>query len=182
MAIHHARIIFSVEIGDKSHAFDLPRTDLKDKPATAKDFGIYPALQFNLKERLPASDSREQKFIFFIIGDKKCEVRVSTPYKKFLERTVSDFDGATAEFRQIAASLKQSGKVEQAPRVVKWRSFHADATDTPPKNTAPPNKPMHPTRDTKPLMFHESGWRAGDWRRSASSSISRSCAVLWVAN
>jgi hypothetical protein len=112
-----SRIIFNVEKGDKSHAFDVPRTDLEDKPATR--FRMYfVGIQINLKERLPASDSREQKFVPFMIRDKKCRVDNQKPYSKFLERTVNDFNGAMAEFKQLTASLKQSGKIQQAPAFV----------------------------------------------------------------
>lgn len=109
-----SRLVFSVQIGDKAHGFDLPRTDFKEKPATAKDFGYYPALQLNLREKLPASDSREQKFVFFRFGTDRCALEDS-PYKKFLERAVNDFDGALAAFRQTAAALKQAGRIRPAP-------------------------------------------------------------------
>jgi hypothetical protein len=112
-----SRIVFMVETGDKSHAFDVPRTDLEEKPATR--FRMYfVGIQINLKERLPASDSREQKFVSFMTKDKKCRVDNQKPYSKFLERTVSDFDGAMAEFKQLTASLKQAGKIQTAPAFV----------------------------------------------------------------
>jgi hypothetical protein len=112
-----SRIVFIVENGDQSHAFDLPRTALEDKAGTR--FRIdYVGIQINLKERLAASQSREQKFVPFMIEDRKCMVDNQKPYSKFLERTVNDFDGAMAEFKQITASLKQSGKIQQAPAFV----------------------------------------------------------------
>jgi hypothetical protein len=112
-----SRIIFIVEKGDKSHAFDVLRTDLEDKPGTR--FRMYfVGIQINLKERLPASDSREQKFVPFMIRDKNCRVDNQKPYSKFLERTVNDFNGAMAEFKQLTASLKQSGKIQQTPAFV----------------------------------------------------------------
>src|SRR5215217_8522521 len=54
-----SRIVFAVEEGDKSHAFDVSRTDLKNKPVTALQDFLPTGVQINLKERLPASDSRE---------------------------------------------------------------------------------------------------------------------------
>lgn len=123
-----SRITFVVQQGDQSHAFDAVRTDLSDKPVTIgeKRGGIgkglrttavnFTALQINLKEKLPASDSREQKFGLPMFGYKKdkCDVGDAGPYTKFLARTVNDFDGALAEFKQLAAWLKQAGKVQSA--------------------------------------------------------------------
>jgi len=112
-----SRISFAVERGDPSHAFDVPRTALKDKGGTR--FRMYfVGIQINLKERLPASDSREQKFVVFMSEDRKCQVSNQKPYSTLLERAVNDFGGAMAEFRQLAASLKQAGKVQEAPAVV----------------------------------------------------------------
>lgn len=112
-----SRIKFVVEKGDKSHAFDVPRTELKDKPGTR--FRMYfVGIQINLKEKLPASDSREQKFTTFMIEDKKCRVDNQKPYSMFLERTVNDFEGAMAEFKQLTSSLKQAGKIQQAPAFI----------------------------------------------------------------
>lgn len=112
-----SRIIFVVEKGDKSHAFDLPRTALEDKPGTRFRM-YYVGIQINLREKLPASDSREQKFTPFMIKDRKCQVDNQKPYSKLLERTVNDFNGAMAEFKQTAASLKQAGRIQQAPAFV----------------------------------------------------------------
>lgn len=124
-----SRITFVVQQGDQSHAFDVLRTDLKDKPVTIADkrggTGKWPstavdftALQINLKEKLPASDSKEQKFGLPLFGYKKdkCHMEEAGPYTKFLARTVNDFDGALAEFKQLTASLKQAGKVQSASR------------------------------------------------------------------
>jgi hypothetical protein len=112
-----SRIIFTVEEGDKSHAFDVPRMGLKDKPVT-RFVRTIAGMQINLRERLPTSDTKDQKFAFLVYGDKKCGVGDPDPYTKFLVRTVNDFDGAMAEFKQVTASLQQSGKIEQAPASV----------------------------------------------------------------
>jgi len=112
-----SRINFVVELGDKSHAFDVPRTDLEEKGGTR--FRMYfVGIQINLKEKLPASDSREQKFVPFMTKDRKCQIKNQKPYSQFLERTVNDFDGAVVEFKQLADSLKQSGKFQQAPAIM----------------------------------------------------------------
>lgn len=112
-----SRIIFTVEEGDKSHAFDVPRTDLKDKPVT-RFVRTIAGMQINLRERLPTSDTKDQKFAFLVFGAKKCDVKDPDPYTKFLVRVVNDFNGAMAEFKQVTASLKRSGKIEQAPASV----------------------------------------------------------------
>lgn len=109
-----SRVIFMVEAGDKSHAFDVPRTELEDKPGTRFRIG-WAGLQINLKERLVASDSREQKFVFLSPVDKKCRLSDPSRFNKFLERAVNDFNSAMAEFKQVAASLKQAGKIQPAP-------------------------------------------------------------------
>lgn len=110
------RIVFSVEAGDRSHGFDLPRTELKENEAT--DIGAgnlfvisnYVGMEFHLKEKLEASDSKTQKFAFTLVGGGKCHVRNSQPYSKFLKRAVKDFSGAVAEMNELADSLKQSGR------------------------------------------------------------------------
>lgn len=109
-----SRIIFIVEAGDKAHAFDVPRTDLEDKSGTRFRLD-WAGIQINLKERLTASDSREQKFVFLIPDDRKCRLYDPSRFNKFLERAVNDFDSALAEFKQLTASLKQAGKIQQAP-------------------------------------------------------------------
>jgi hypothetical protein len=115
-----SRIIFVVEKGDKSHAFEVPRTDLKNKPVSSLDRFFFSGLQINLRERLPASNSREQKFVFLIPEARDCDKYVSErdPYHKLLKRAVNDFNGAMIEFKRIAASLKQAGKIGQAPESV----------------------------------------------------------------
>jgi hypothetical protein len=120
-----SRIIFVVEKGDKLHAFDAPRTALKDKPVT-KFVRTLAGMQINFKQSPSASDTGDQKFAFLVMGDKKCGVEDPEPYTKLLARAVKDFDGAMAEFKQVAAALKQSGRVEQAP-----------ASVTPPGRLAP---------------------------------------------
>ena len=112
--ITRSRIIFVVKEGDQSHAFDVPRTDLKDKPVTTLQADVPSGIQINLKERLVASNSREQKFVFLMTGDSNCqEFLEPEPFTKFLKRTLTDFNGALAEFKQLTASLKQSGKIRQ---------------------------------------------------------------------
>jgi hypothetical protein len=122
-----SRIIFNVETGDKSHSFDIPRTALKDKPVSRHDYRGRVRLEFNLREKLPASNSSTQKFLFFLLGDKKCPPVRPQEYLKFLERAVNDFNGTMAKFKEVTASLKQSGKIEQAPPYV-----------APPKNSITP--------------------------------------------
>ena len=117
LLITPSRIVFVVEQGDPSHAFDVPRTALKEKGGTR--FKMYfVGIQINLKERLAASNSREQKFVPFMIKDKKCTVENQKPYSKLLERTVNDYAGAVVEFKRLADSLKQAGKVQQAPEFI----------------------------------------------------------------
>jgi hypothetical protein len=117
LLITPSRIVFVVEQGDPSHAFDVPRTALKEKGGTR--FKMYfVGIQINLKERLAASNSREQKFVPFMIKDRKCTVDNQKPYSKLLERTVNDFAGAMAEFKRLAESLKQAGKVQLAPEFI----------------------------------------------------------------
>lgn len=111
------RVSFVVDKGETSHAFDLPRTDLETKTGTRFRM-YYVGIQVNLKERLTASDSREQKFAVYLVRDKKCRVDNQKPYSQFLERTLNDFDGAVAQFKQLAEALKQAGKIQQAPLFV----------------------------------------------------------------
>jgi hypothetical protein len=132
-----SRIIFTVEAGDKSHAFDVPRTDLEDKPGTR--FRIqWAGLQINLKERLPASDSREQKFVFLIPAAKKCRLSDPSRFNKFLERAVNDFDTAMAEFKQAVAMLKQTGRVQWGPVFVVPPANSGNVMTAPPGEAAPP--------------------------------------------
>lgn len=116
-----SRIVFSVEEGDKSHAFDIPRTVINEKKPFEQIYAHYEGIQINLKEKLPGSNSSKQKFIFFLAVDKHCRRIVArrqmkaSPYRHFIQRTVKDFDGAVAEFKQLTASLKQSGRIQKAP-------------------------------------------------------------------
>jgi len=66
---------------------------------------IVTAIKINLREKLTPANSTEQQFVFFVFGDKQCHVNNPTPYNKFLEHALNDFDGAMAEFKQLAASL-----------------------------------------------------------------------------
>jgi hypothetical protein len=109
-----SRITFTIDEGDKSHSFDVPRTALKDKPVT-KFVRTIAGMQINLREKLPTSDTSDQKFAFLIFGVKKCGVGNPEPYSKFLARTVNDFNSAMTEFNQVTAALKQAGKIEHAP-------------------------------------------------------------------
>jgi hypothetical protein len=127
-----SRIIFTVETGDKSHSFDIPRTALKDKPV--EEWGsedMFPRLEFYLREKLPASNSSAQKFHFAISNEKHCfslyDQLNPDGFLKFLKRAVLDFNGTMAKFKEVAASLKQSGKIEQASPFV-----------VPPKNSLTP--------------------------------------------
>jgi hypothetical protein len=115
--ITRSRISFVVVEGDKSHAFDVPGTGLQNKPVSSLDQYFFSGIKLKLRERLPASDSREQKFVFLLSSNPACYNTLSTPdpYKKLLKQAVSDFTGAMNDFKRIAASLKQSGRIEQAP-------------------------------------------------------------------
>ena len=138
-----SRIVFSVEEGDESHAFDIPRTTMEEKKPVDIVYPPYEGIQFNLKEKLPGSNSNEQKFVFFLATRKGCRQMKAGPYRHFIQRTVKDFDGAVAEFKRVADSLKQSGRIQQAP---------ADAI--PPGNlggmTAPPGDATPPSSRTPP--------------------------------
>lgn len=111
--ITSSRIVFTVEEGDKSHSFDVPRTDLKSKAVSSLDRYSMAGLQINLKERHAASNSREQKFVFLMYGTN-CQKFVTdlNPYTKFLQRTINDFDGALDEFKHRTALLTGSGKTQ----------------------------------------------------------------------
>ena len=111
--ITSSRIVFVVMIGDKSHSFDISRTYLRDKQVSSSSmfYGSYVGIQFHTKEKLPGSNSNEQKFVFHVVSsDKHCDLSDWDPYRKFIERAVTDFDGMMAEFKRVAAELKQSGK------------------------------------------------------------------------
>jgi len=126
-----SRVVFRVETGDRSHAFDIPRTALKDKPVTNAGTR-YAGLQINLKEKLPATNSREQKFSSIVTGDRKCNSHDPSRFNEFLEHAVNDFTGAMAEFKQITTSLKEAGKVQR------------DAAAMPPTGDATSPKPLEP--------------------------------------
>jgi tetratricopeptide (TPR) repeat protein len=113
--ITRSRIVFTVEVGDKSHSFDVRRTDLKNKPVTTMGGALPTGIQMNLKERLQPSNSREQKFAFLMNG-YRCQGVPGDPdpFVQFLKRTIKDFDGALAEFNQLTSSLMRSGKIQQA--------------------------------------------------------------------
>ena len=113
------RIIFSVEVGDKAHGFDLPRSELKEKAVS--DLGnwltgsMYAGMEFHLKRKLAASESDTQKFVFALGGGEKCSVTNSEPYTDFMKRAVKDFGGTVAEMKRLADSLKQAGRVISTP-------------------------------------------------------------------
>ena len=85
---------------------------MKDKPGTNAGTR-YAGIKLNLKERLPATDSKEQQFGSSVAGDRSCYPHDPARFNKFLERTVNDFPRAMPEFQQLAASLKQAGKIQQ---------------------------------------------------------------------
>lgn len=113
------RIIFSVEVGDKAHGFDLPRSELKEKAVS--DLGnwlfgsTYAGMEFHFKQKLAASESDTQKFVFALGGSEKCSVTNSEPYTDFMKRAVKDFGGTVAEMKRLAESLKQAGRVISTP-------------------------------------------------------------------
>jgi hypothetical protein len=108
-----SRITFKVEEGDPTHAIDIPRTELMDKAVKRLGGKIFLSpfvgIKINLKEKLAASNSSEQKFVFFIVGER-CDYIYSDPYSKFIERAGNDFNGTVAEFKRLVDSLKQSGR------------------------------------------------------------------------
>jgi hypothetical protein len=110
-----SRIVFRVEEGDASHSFDIPRTVIREKEPFEEIYDKYEGIQINLKEKLLGSKSDEQKFVFILAGGKGCHRMKTSPYKHFIQRTVTDFDGAVAEFKRVADSLKQSGRIQEAP-------------------------------------------------------------------
>lgn len=128
--ITSSRIVFTVEEGDPSHAFEVKRTDLKTKPVTDLARYNFAGVQINLTERLAASNSREQKFAFLMHGIPTCRKYVTNPkpITKFLTLAINDFNAAMTEFNQRTASLHRSGRFElisigarvNAPRVDKF--------------------------------------------------------------
>ena len=138
-----SRIIFSVEKGDESHSFDIPRTVIREKKPFEQIYAEYEGIQINLKEKVSGSNSDEQKFVFFLARGKRCRQMEASPYRHFIQRTVKDFDGAVAEFKRVADSLKQSGRIQVVP-----------ASMIPPSNlggmTAPPGDTTPPSSQTPP--------------------------------
>lgn len=110
-----SRIVFRVKEGDTSHAFDIPRATIKEKKPFEEIYASYNGIQLNLKEKLPGSNSSEQKFVFYAVRDKHCQRMEGSPYRHFIQRAVKDFNGAVAEFKRAADSLKQSGRIQRAP-------------------------------------------------------------------
>ena len=117
--ITQTRVAFRIEVGDKSHAFDLQRTKLKDDAATSLgnrfQMSDYVGIRINLKEKLQPSDSDTQKFVFALVGDRGCDAIInSDPYTRFIKRAFTDFDGTVAELKRLGDSLKQAGRVGSA--------------------------------------------------------------------
>jgi tetratricopeptide (TPR) repeat protein len=65
------------------------------------------------------------------MGDGSCQQN-SSQFNKFLERAINDFTSAMAEFKQIATSLKQAGKIQKV------------AIFVPPTGNATSSKPVVP--------------------------------------
>lgn len=120
--ITSSRVVFLVEEGDKSHGFDLPRTALMDEPGSSPkvDWSLnkWSGIQINLRERQAASNSREQKFSFPSWQTSKCKLYDESRFNEFVKRIVNDFANTLAEFKQLATSLKETGKSQQSGLVV----------------------------------------------------------------
>ena len=120
--ISASRIIFLIEEGDTSHAFDVPRTDLRDKPGTQPkvDWSMnkWSGIQINLNERLQPSNSREQKLSFLSWMNSKCKDYNIYRVTEFIEQVVNDFPNKLAEFKQLASTLKEAGKIQQSALLV----------------------------------------------------------------
>lgn len=140
-----SRIVFRVKEGDRSHSFDIPRTLIREKKPFEEIYDKYEGIQINLKEKLPGSNSNEQKFVFFLASGKHCGQIRASPYKKFIQRTVKDFDGALAEFKQVADSLKRAGRIHEAPAPM-IPPGNLTAVTAPPGDTTPPNSHTPPPR------------------------------------
>lgn len=114
-----SRIVFTVEQGDKSHSFDVPRIELKSKPVSNFDKFSFTGLQINLKEKLAGSNSTEQKFVFLMYGTN-CQKFVTDldAYSKFLKRTIDNFASALDEFKHLTDSLTRSGNTQLASESV----------------------------------------------------------------
>ena len=117
-----SRVIFLVEAGDSSHAFDLARTELKDKPGSEPkvDWSMnrWSGIQINLNERLQSSNSREQKLAFITSANSKCKEVNQYRFTEFIEKVINDFPNMLAEFKQLATTLKEAGKVQQSELLV----------------------------------------------------------------
>jgi hypothetical protein len=113
-----SRIVFTVEEGDKTHAFDIPRTLIREKKPYEEIYAAYQGIQLNLKEKLPGSNSDEQKFVFSRAYDRRCSQMEASPYRHFIQRAVKDFGGAVAEFKRVADSLRQAGKIQPVPAYI----------------------------------------------------------------
>jgi hypothetical protein len=117
-----SRIIFLVEEGDSSHAFDVPRTGLQDKAGTQPkvDWSMnkWTGIQINLNERLQPSNSREQKLSFISWVNSKCKQYDDSRFTEFIEKAVNDFPNTLAEFKQLATALKENGKIQQSALLV----------------------------------------------------------------
>jgi hypothetical protein len=138
-----SRIVFRVEQGDGSHAFDIPRTLIREKKPYEEIYASYNGIQLNLKEKLPGSNSSEQKFVFYVARDKHCRQLEASPYRHFIQRAVKDFNGAVAEFKRVADSLKQSGRIRQAPASM-IPPGNSGGTAAPPGDTTPPSSQTPP--------------------------------------
>lgn len=139
-----SRVVFLVEEGDSAHGFDLPRTDLMDKPGSEPkvDWSMnnWSGIQINLKDRLQPSNSREQKLSFVSWQTSKCKEFNLTPITEYIEDVVNDFPAKLAEFKQLATTLKEAGKTQQSELLVLPPSdpikLAAAAKANPPKDPA----------------------------------------------
>jgi hypothetical protein len=138
-----SRIVFRVEVGDASHAFDIPRTVIREKKPFEEIYASYNGIQLNLKEKLPGSNSSEQNFVFYVVQDKHCRRMETSPYRHFIQRAVKDFNGAAAEFKRVADSLKQSGRILQAPASL-IPPGNSGGASAPSANAAPPSSQPPP--------------------------------------
>lgn len=138
-----SRIIFTVEKGDASHSFDIPRTVISEKKPFEEIYDKYEGIQINLKEKLPGSNSNEQKFVFFLARGKRCRQIRASPYRHFIQRMVKDFDGAVAEFKRAADSLKQSGRIHEAP-ISMIPPSNVGGMPAPPGDAPPPSSQTLP--------------------------------------
>ena len=117
-----SRVIFLIEEGDSSHAFNLSRTELQDKPGSKPkvDWSMndWSGIQINLNERLQPSNSREQKLSFLSPVNSKCKEFNQSRFTEFIEKAINDFPNTLAEFKQLATTLKETGKIQQSTLLV----------------------------------------------------------------